>query len=84
MFDVAFIFLAAVLFLPLCKTLVTFRRPLLAAVAHFAAGIAALVAAVLIMSAFGYYITVNVFTAGVALLLGVPGVALLVLFTLFV
>ncbi|MCL2639094.1 MAG: pro-sigmaK processing inhibitor BofA family protein [Oscillospiraceae bacterium] len=84
MLNVIFILLGVVLLFNFIKVLSESKSPLKRAVTSMLTGIAALAAASLIAGFFGAQIMVNLYTVFIALVLGIPGVVLIVVKMFFI
>ena len=79
MLNIIFLLFGAFLLLNFIKALLKSRSPVKKAALSMFTGIGALVAASLIMGLFGVALAVNTFTTFIALVLGAPGVVLILL-----
>lgn len=79
MLNVIFILLGAVILFYFIKTLMSCKKPLKKAAFSMFTGIGTLAAASLIAGLFGARVTVNMFTVFIALVLGAPGVVLILI-----
>ncbi|MCL2109308.1 MAG: pro-sigmaK processing inhibitor BofA family protein [Oscillospiraceae bacterium] len=78
MLDIVIGVVGLVILFNFIKVLLKCKNPLKRAVLSMLTGAASLAAVSLAAGFFGYYVAVNFFTVFVALVLGVPGVALVV------
>jgi len=84
MLNVIFILLGIILLYYFIKTLTTCEKPLKKAITSMLTGIGALAAASLITGLLETQVAVNFYTVFVALVLGVPGVVLILLKVFFI